>query len=317
MTSAIASKASINDDVVADSTEVLAYHGRSFRLASHFLPRQCREDATVVYAMCRLIDDLVDEAPDPDTALSNLNEVRAELTGAHKPRSLVAVFLDVVNRREIDLNATLHLTDAVLGDLNTVLVQDDDAFIQYCYGVAGTVGLMMCGVLGVKDPLATAHAIDLGIAMQITNICRDVREDAAMGRVYLPANRLENAGTSSQELLEGTADPQAVASVVRDLLALAERYYSSGEHGLHYIPTKPRTAIVVASRVYRAIGLRLLRIHSGNSLAGRTVVPTWERIIWVIRGLFACGSSVVRGYGTTPHRPHLHRSLIGFPGANT
>jgi phytoene synthase len=317
MTTALANEIPTNGNVVATSTEVLAYHGRSFRLASHFLPRQCRKDATVVYAMCRLIDDLVDEAPDPDTALSNLNEVRSELTGSHPKRPLVAVFLDVVKRRDIDIRATLHLTDAVLSDLDTVLVPDDKMLIQYCYGVAGTVGLMMCGVLGVRDPLATAHAIDLGIAMQITNICRDVLEDAAMGRVYLPASRLKQAGTSPQALLDGTADPEAVASVVRDLLCLAERYYSSGEHGLHYIPAKPRTAIVVASRVYRSIGLRLLRIHSGNALAGRTVVPTWERIIWVIRGLFSCGSKVVRGHGTTPHQSNLHHSLIGFPGANT
>ena len=100
-----------------------------------------------------------------------------------------------------------------------------------------------------------------------------------------------------------------MATVVRRLLALAEDYYASAEHGLHYIAFRPRVAIVVASRVYRSIGLRLLRRHGGDALWGRTVVPLWERGVWVVRALLAVFSPVILGLSTRPHRPELHRAF--------
>jgi phytoene synthase len=307
----------LNPDVVAQSTEVLALHGRSFRLASHFLPKASRHDAAVVYAFCRLVDDLADEADSAVTALKDLNQVRDELHGRSDSRPLLTAFLSVLDRCSIDVRAADHLIDAVLSDLEEVRVADDEAFLKYCYGVAGTVGLMMCGVLGVTESRAHAHAIDLGIGMQITNICRDVREDAEMGRVYLPALRLKAAGTSQEDLIKGNADPEAVAAVVRDLLDLAETYYNSATHGLHYIPFRPRGAIVIASRVYRAIGLRLLRLHQGNALIGRTVVPKIERFIWVVRGAFASFSPVIMGWWFSPHDAQLHQALRALPGTHS
>ena len=105
---------------------------------------------------------------------------------------------------------------------------------------------------------------------------------------------------------------------MQQLLALAERYYSSAEEGLRFIPGRPRSAIVIASRVYRAIGLRLLRVHGGNALIGRTVVPKWERAWWVLRGVF--GSLSPRVLGLRRYRPHeayLHDALADLSGANT
>jgi phytoene synthase len=307
----------LNPNVVAQSTEVLATHGRSFRLASHFLPKSSRQDAAVVYAFCRLVDDLADEADDAASALRDLNQVRDELHGRTESRPLLGAFRSVLDRCSIDVRAADHLIDAVLSDLEEVRVEDDEEFLRYCYGVAGTVGLMMCGVLGVTDSRAHAHAIDLGVGMQITNICRDVKEDAAMGRVYLPATRLKSAGTSQEALINGTADPESVAEVVRGLLDLAEDYYKSATQGLHYIPFRPRGAIVIASRVYRAIGLRLLRLHQGNALIGRTVVPKFERFIWVIRGAIGSFSPTVLGWRSFSHDPQLHTLLRTLPGTHS
>lgn len=306
-----------SEDIIAESTAVLAHHGRSFRLASHFLPRKNRDDAAVVYAFCRLVDDLADEAPDPQTARHDLDEVLRELRGTQPPRPLIHAYLEVCRRCSIDEGAAGHLIEAVLSDLDTVAVKTDEELLRYCYGVAGTVGLMMCGVLGVTDPRAQAHAVDLGIGMQLTNICRDVKEDAAMGRVYLPESRLEVAQTSQASLLAGDASPEAVAGVVRDLLAEAETYYRSAEDGMRFIPLRPRSAIVIASRVYRAIGLRLLRLHKGNALLGRTVVPTWERLVWVLRGAAATLSPRIAGWSSyTLHQRSLHTALRGLPGSN-
>lgn len=318
MSSATASKPSSNEGVIAESTAVLAHHGRSFRLASHFLPRKNRDDAAVVYAFCRLVDDLADEAPDPETARSDLDRVLEELQNSRPPRPLIEAYLEVCHRCSIDVAAAVHLIEAVLGDLGTVAVQTDEELLRYCYGVAGTVGLMMCGVLGVTDPKAQAHAVDLGVGMQLTNICRDVKEDALMGRVYLPESRLKDAQSSQHDLLNDTASSEAVASVVRDLLSKAETYYQSAEDGMRFIPFRPRSAIVIASRVYRAIGIRLLRLHRGNALHGRTIVPNWERIAWVLRG--AVSVLTPRLLGLSNYRMHsreLHQALHGLPGTHS
>jgi phytoene synthase len=193
---------------------------------------------------------------------------------------------------------------------------DDDELLRYCYRVASTVGLMMCAVLGVREPSAFPHAVDLGVAMQLTNICRDVREDARMGRVYLPASRLEAAGLTPDDLLQDRVDREALARVVADLLHLADRYYASADAGMRWIPARARTAIVVASRVYRAIGVKLRR-RGCDAWSGRTVVGGVEKVGWLAAALAASVGPTIAGWGPPArHVASLHGSLAGLPGAN-
>src|SRR5690606_4571262 len=161
-----------------------------------------------------------------------------------------------------------------------------------------------------SDARALAHAVDLGIAMQLTNICRDVAEDASRGRVYLPRCRLEAAGTSPEEIVSGRAAPAKVAAVVRDLLDLADAYYESADAGMRFIPDRARLAILVASRIYRAIGWRLRR-RGGDALAGRTVVPAHEKAAWVFVA-FAAWLATVLSRARREHRSELHRPLDGL-----
>jgi phytoene synthase len=137
---------------------------------------------------------------------------------------------------------------------------------------------MMCAVLGVRDPRAWRHAVDLGIAMQLTNIARDVLEDARLARVYLPAERLRVYGVAPEDLVRGDADPEAVSLVVSEVLTIAEDYYRSGDAGMRFLPPRPRWAILIASRLYRGIGRRLRRRHQSNPLAGRVMVPWLEKL---------------------------------------
>ena len=302
----------------SDARAVMAQHARSFTLAARLLPAASRDDAARIYTFCRYVDDLADEAPDPDVARRDLSLVREALAGNARPDRPTAAWLEVADRRGIPTHAALDLVDGILSDLDPVCVADDAELVRYGYHVAGTVGLMMCGVLGVRDPHAWRHAIDLGVAMQITNICRDVKEDAARGRVYLPSTRLEAAGTSARELLEGGAPAPAVAQVVRELLELADRYYRSADDGMSAIPLRSRAAIVVASRVYRAIGVRLLRRHGGDPLHGRTVVPTPARLAWLLAGLGALTRP--RMWRPAPgyrHDAALHAPLARLLGDDT
>lgn len=289
----------------AQATAVLASRARSFRWASWFLPAERRGQAALLYALCRLVDDTADEAPDPARARQELEALRAELRG-EGPRPLVAACRGILD--QAGLQAAEHLIEGALTDLEPVCMADDAELLRYCYRVAGTVGLMMLPVLGVHARVARAHAVDLGIAMQLTNICRDVAEDRGLGRVYLPRRRLEAAGTQPEALLRGEAPREAVAEVVRGLLGLAERYYQSGDAGMRYIPWRCRVAILVASRVYRAIGLGLLE-RGGDALAGRVVVPWTGKLRW---SLAALGASLrLRLRPAQGHEPALHAPLLG------
>jgi phytoene synthase len=250
----------IDRQIERQSAAILAHHGRSFAWASPFLPRGARGDAAVAYAFCREIDDLADEAPSLDQARHDLEIFERELDGTWPARALVGAWRELERRRGIDKRAARDLMKGVLSDLEEVRVADDDELLLYCYRVAGTVGLMMTRIIGATDAEATRHAVDLGIAMQLTNICRDVTEDAARGRVYLPASRLRAAGVDPDEVRVGHFDRERVAGVVRDLLALADRFYASGEAGMRFIPPRARLAIWIAARVYRAIGVKVARM---------------------------------------------------------
>lgn len=301
--------------ILQESHTVLTTHARSFRWAAMFLAPQEHDDAAVVYAFCRLVDDTADEADDARHARAELNRIRAELDGSTRARPLVRAFVDVAGRLGMDLRYADELIEGVLSDLGCVSFEDDAELLRYCYRVAGTVGLMMCSVLGVDDPKALPHAIDLGVAMQLTNICRDVLEDAQMGRVYLPEERLAKEGIGLEAVLDETADPDAIGRVVGDLLKLAENYYRSADYGMRFIPARSRLAIVVAGRLYRAIGLKIMRGRVNPITDGRTWVAGPEKLVWSIVSLVVFLGPRIQGFTRNPgHDPSLHRSLRGLPG---
>ena len=271
--------------LVADSRAVLAKHARSFQTASWLLPGEARDDAAVLYAFCRLVDDIADECDDKVVARRDLEALQAELRKAVEPRPLVVLLHAVAARRGMDLRAAEELIDGALTDLDPVVIADEAELMRYCYLVAGTVGVLMCGVLGVTDAHARSHAVALGEGMQLTNICRDVAEDAGIGRVYVPASLLEAQGQTSAAVLDGTVDRAALARVVRTMLGTADERYAHGFAGMGFIPARTRAAILVAAHLYRSIGLRLVDKHGADPMHGRTIVPGPGRAWAVVKGL--------------------------------
>jgi phytoene synthase len=322
VTTALASSApsvSTSALAVVDARAVLAKHAKSFRFAGLFLPADRLDDAAVVYAFCRVVDDAIDEAPDRAAAQREAAALADELDGRAAPRPAVAAFLQTAARLEMDLGFARGLIEGVAFDARErVRVPDDAGLLRYCYLVAGTVGGMMCAVLGVKDPRALPHAVDLGVGMQLTNICRDVLEDAGRDRVYVPASRLLAHGVFDPDGLPGSlragrADGSAIAAVVEELLALADRYYASADAGMRFIPWRSRLAILVAGRVYRAIGT-VLRRRACDVLQGRVSTSLPQKLWQAVR---AIGAFVGLGFaGPTPHDASLHRALKGLPGSN-
>jgi phytoene synthase len=241
--------------------KILAKHGRTFWLASFFLPRKIAQEATHLYAFCRFIDDLADEIESTpkkkEETVAKLKLLLAYFSGDTKnllPLSdYERVYIDELTPLNLSHNAIVHLLEGVLQDTeDTVLFTNQVMLQRYAYRVAGTVGILMTKLLGVESKLAIFHAIDLGIAMQLTNIARDVQADAAISRRYLPIE------IQIQDIKEGK-QREVISSSIKEILALSEQYYESGIAGLAYLPNRVRPGIYLMTILYREIGRLLLR----------------------------------------------------------
>jgi phytoene synthase len=185
-----------------------------------------------------------------------------------------------------------------------------DELVRYCYRVASTVGLMMCELLGVEHmDEARPFAIDLGIAMQLTNICRDVAEDYGEDRIYLPAE-LVDAGLVERAVAGHRPARDRTRDAVTELLRLAERYYRSADQGMAYLPGAARAAILVASRNYEAIGRRILQ-QGPEAWSERAATSRWDKVRNTARALaqltFDPRYASVRG--PRRHARELHAAL--------
>jgi phytoene synthase len=262
----------------------LAHHARSFHFASHALPPECRAEAAVLYAWCRFADDAIDEAP-PAERPANLARLVRELDSiyAGEPQSdlVLEAFAEVVRARSMPREYPAELLAGLAMDLEKDRYQNLDELYLYAFRVAGTVGLMMAHVLGVSDPTALRNATHLGIAMQLTNICRDVREDWERGRLYLPLDLLAQAGAPAlADQLGGpmpVAAQAAIVHVTRRLLDEADRFYRSGDAGIAALGTRCGLAVRTARLVYAAIGERVAA-QGHDPWAGRAVVPLSRKL---------------------------------------
>lgn len=256
----LGSRASVAD-AYAQCRAVARAIARTFYYGSLFLPRAKRRAAWAVYAFCRTADDLADESRCAEDAHAELARWRMALiqTYAGRPRGPVMIaWADLIARYPVPLEPALELLDGVAMDLAGASYPTFDALRTYCYRVAGTVGLLMAPILGYSDARALPHAVDLGIAMQLTNIVRDVGEDAARGRVYVPDDDFARCGYSREELARGAVTP-GFARLLECQMARAEALYASGLRGVAYLHPDARLAIALSATLYRGIHARVRR----------------------------------------------------------
>ncbi len=292
--------------------EILRHYGRSFNFARMFLKVSHGQRAARLYAFCRYIDDIADEASDVQQAKEVLEQVRLQLAGSLPPSPRVADFIKLAKETNIELAVAGELIDGVASDLETVALETTAELLQYAYKVAGTVGLMMCRILEANNPRAMPFAIDLGVAMQLTNIARDIREDALNGRRYVPATWL--AGASAADIADPNASlkPRLQAASQR-LIELAELYYESAYNGFGFLPGRSRFAILIAARVYRQIGVKLKHINFAI-WRGRIVVSTAEKIMVAGAATGTYLTELRIHQCTLEHNTELHVSLQEFAG---
>jgi phytoene synthase len=255
----------------ASDAEVIKHHSRSFSLAAKLLPASIRADVEKLYAWCRWCDDAVDEAPSKEEAKKRIEILSSDvkrISEGKLPLHAASQWLaDLSDRYEIPSELPLDLLQGMATDIENPIFETVDELLLYCYRAAGTVGLMMCRIMGVHDKIALENAEALGIAMQLTNIARDLSEDWQTGRRYVPKKWL-----SLIPLKDMTPSNGQVRMAVQELLDLADRYYSKGYQGLKQLPDGSRMAIRLAGVIYQEIGNEIRR-QDLRVMSGRLFVP--------------------------------------------
>jgi phytoene synthase len=248
----------------------LKKHGKSFYWASFFLPKRNKDAATKLYSICRFFDDLADDNNEDQTKI---------LTGEFKKicDDLSHPINKFFTSHNLSIKILGDLVDGLVKDQTDVRIKNEKELIQYAYQVAGTVGLMMSPLIMVNNNKANKHAIDLGIAMQLTNIARDIYEDALMNRIYLPQDWISNTNISELTDISSNKDLIQIKSAIKRLILLSETYYKNGFAGMRYIPLKTRLAIFFAAKIYRAIGQKIKKNRYEYSYK-RIYVSTIEKL---------------------------------------
>jgi phytoene synthase len=293
----------------------LARHGKSFHWAARAFSAPMAEEVATLYAFCRTVDDTGDTLS-IQTARRKLATIRSDLETGSSNVAEVQNFLELALRRGIDLRLPRLLVDAVASDLTSVRINSWHELIRYAYGVASTVGLMMCPIMNVRNPAAHPFAVDLGIAMQLTNIARDVVEDARRDRIYLPRQVLGES-YEADAILDGSAAVRnSVARARQRLLHRAEAYYRSADAGMRFIPLRQRLAVMTAARLYEAIGARVLAASA--PWGERAYVDKRSKMLQTLRAVGSLlGNPKYWPAGRFPqHDPKLHRALAGLPGTH-
>jgi phytoene synthase len=245
----------LRSEDLAACRALLRVGSKSFHAASLLLPQAVRAPATALYAFCRLGDDAVDEAEVPELGLARMRQrLDAAYAGAPIDHPADRAFAAVVRAYEIPRVMPDGLLEGFTWDAAGRRYGTFEALLDYCARVAGTVGAMMALLMGVRSPSAIARATDLGTAMQLTNIARDVGEDARNGRLYLPMRWMREAGTDPLGFLARPSFSLELATVIQRLLDEAETLYARAEAGIALLPRDCRPAIRAAARIYAEIG---------------------------------------------------------------
>lgn len=295
-------------------------HARSFSWASSFLGDDVNTPIHRLYHFCRTVDDLIDETDDLAASDARVATFAEHIEAGESDIPLVQDFLELSATHGINRQAALYLIKGVRQDGVQTTYETLDDLLHYCYYVGGTVGLMMAPLLGVRNERNYSYAVDLGIGMQLTNIVRDVYEDASRGRVYLPQELME-ASPTPEEILRGSMHTrQAVFRAKAALVSYAHTFYRSGGAGIPAIAKEHQIGITIASHVYEAIGWKVvLRPHRYYNR--RAYLGAIEKSIVT---LGAAGiHHIAQTFGTekpTYGEPLLHRShrmLEGLPGLSS
>lgn len=258
-------------------SRVTAQHSKSFYMASALLPEEKRAAVRALYAFCRTVDDIVDEQEGEDRE-ARLEYWRDVSRSANAPddNPVAAAWADTLVRYHIPRHYALQLIDGVQRDLLQSRYPHFEDLSTYCYGVASTVGLMSMYIIGFRSSEAVPYAIKLGVALQMTNILRDVAEDHERGRVYLPVDEMEAFGITEQDLAAGQAS-ERWHKFMRFQVERTRQLYAEAWPGIQMLEREGQMAIGAASSLYQGI-LDVIERNNYDVFRGRASLSAWEKI---------------------------------------
>lgn len=270
---------------------ITASHSKSFYFASGLLPVEKRSAVRALYAFCRTVDDIVDEAQSERNRDKELNYWRevVESVSAHPDDLVASAWADTLTRCHIPRHYALQLIDGVGRDLSQACYRTFDDLVTYCYGVASTVGLMSMYIVGFKSQAAVPYAIKLGVALQMTNILRDVGEDYRNGRLYLPLEELALYGLTEADIAERRITDNW-RRFMKFQIGRTRQLYEESWAGVKMLEREGQLAIGAASSLYEGI-LRDIEEHDYDVFTRRASLSAWEKLaalplIWLkIKGL--------------------------------
>jgi 15-cis-phytoene synthase len=276
--------------------EWIRVHSKSFYLSSLLLPAEVRHGAWALYAFCRRADDAVDENAGPGEAMARVDGLRRRLDAVYgndvsaRSHPIDRAFSMLVTNYRLPRALPEALLAGMEMDARGASYESDDDLLTYCFRVASTVGLMMTRIMGCSHDVAWLRAADLGVAMQLTNIARDVGEDARRGRVYLPASLCREVGMTPRDVLSAREATPPIREAVRILLARADAHYRAADLGVPLLPRGCRLAIASSRLIYSRIGAAIAR-NNHDSITQRAYVSLPRKLLLVTRATAAIFSS--------------------------
>ncbi len=290
--------------------KLLANGSRSFFAASFLLPVRVREPAIGLYAFCRVADDAVDRGTATEEVLDALrSRLDAAYAGTPLPNPVDRQFARVVAAHAIPRRLPEALIEGFEWDAKSRRYETFEDLAGYAARVAGSVGAMMALLMGVRQPHLLARASDLGIAMQLTNIARDVGEDARAGRLYLPQSWLREEGLDPDAWLAAPTHSPAMGRIIARLLMFADELYRRGDAGIAGLPLDCRPGIYAARSLYAEIGREVERIGL-DSVSRRAVVPARRKLKTIANALMLVPVSMARTAKDQSEALHSARFLV-------
>lgn len=275
-------KAEENRAAFEYARKITAHYSKSFYFSAQMLPREQRWATFALYGFCRHCDNLID-TPRQRTETEILGEIQRlteELQIAYNTGEsqdpIIRVFILVAKAYGIPIAYPLDLLNGVAMDVQQTRYKTFDELSLFCYRVAAVVGLMMTHVLGYKDERAFDYARQLGIAMQLTNILRDIKEDKEMGRLYIPQADLAQFGVTEQDIFNEKMTPQ-LRALMKFQVERAHQYYIEAIPGISLLKTESQYAIYSAARIYRGI-LRKIEDRDYNPFLNRVFVSSTQKV---------------------------------------
>jgi phytoene synthase len=286
-------------------------HGKTFYWASFFLDKSKMQAIYSIYSFCRKVDDMVDEAKTPHIAKKRLL-IFMEAWKKGKSHPVINLLSDIPRENWPNQKLVKNFLNGQISDIKFSSFKSEKSLIIYCYQVAGTVGLMVCDIFGVKDKKMRYFAIDLGIAMQLVNISRDIYEDSLRNRVYLPESFIGKY--SAKEIANPNIEvARKIDEARKKIIKLANIYFDSASRAIDHLPKGASLAVKLASALYQQIGYQLMKaqyVHNEK----RCYVSNFSKLLITL--------GIITKYLTSfkeemkAHNENLHKFIHNLPDAH-